>query len=772
MKPYGIAKFLWLCCLLASAVFLVWRFAQGPAFDSNLLALLPNDERDPASEIASQQFLEQGNRKILFLLGHPQPGQSQQAARRFAQQLSTSPYFPNLKIERSESMDDFYDLYFPYRYGLTADRLMEELKTPNGLDPLIQQNRTWLSTPMGMMVNPDWQSDPMGFFPRLLMNFPKTLSHVQWNDGLLTLTVQDKTYTLIEATLQRTPFQLKDQKEILAAIDSARHAVKREFPDLDFRFTGMLRFAAATAQTLSSEISIVGTLSLLLVAGLVLWMFRSWLALALCLFPIFAGCLVAMALGLAIYPKLNLLTLGFGTSLIGVCEDYGIHLLVKHQNSRQSPFYTLRKLHPALMQGAGTTILGFLGLALPNFPGLRQMALFATFGVLGALATVYLVLPGFLKVSHEPVQPKLYTWIQNLRLPALSAKRIFLVVFPLLLCMAVGITKIKFDDNLKLLQKTPQHLIDSQRAIQEDLGMFELGYYFWIKGTTPEEVLQKLEKTERQLENHPGAASSFSLAQFILSENTQVNRAQAVRSALKTQFDVIEQHYLNLFFDPQTIRQFRISLDTQNTAPLTMQNFLDHPATQGLRHFWFDDGAGHVFSPILLQGINDLDELEKMSDPAQGIFFVNQINHVSQIFKRFRVLSSKMVLLFYGFIFAWLAWRFGFRKGALVFLPALLSGVVTLGVLGFLGHPLHLFHLFSLLLVLGLGIDFAIFFAEENAFSPSTVMSVGVSALSTFFSFGLLAFCTTPVLQSMGLTVTIGLMTAVIFSPLACAKTI
>ena len=80
--------------------------------------------------------------------------------------------------------------------------------------------------------------------------------------------------------------------------------------------------------------------------------------------------------------------------------------------------------------------------------------------------------------------------------------------------------------------------------------------------------------------------------------------------------------------------------------------------------------------------------------------------------------------------------------------PAL---ALTLATLGLLHEPLNLFHVLSLLLVLGLGVDYAIILREGR--SHQAVLAVFLSMTTTLISFGLLGFSSVPFVRSIGITV-------------------
>jgi predicted exporter len=106
-------------------------------------------------------------------------------------------------------------------------------------------------------------------------------------------------------------------------------------------------------------------------------------------------------------------------------------------------------------------------------------------------------------------------------------------------------------------------------------------------------------------------------------------------------------------------------------------------------------------------------------------------------------------------------WRYGWRRAPRVLLPPLCGIGLTLAALGYLAHPLTLFHWMALMLVLGVGANYAVFLHEGEAHTahrPGAVYaSVLLSAITALLSFGLLALSSMPALREFGLTLLLGI---------------
>jgi predicted exporter len=74
----------------------------------------------------------------------------------------------------------------------------------------------------------------------------------------------------------------------------------------------------------------------------------------------------------------------------------------------------------------------------------------------------------------------------------------------------------------------------------------------------------------------------------------------------------------------------------------------------------------------------------------------------------------------------------------------------------------------ALVLVLSVGVDYSVFCSESrDERKPVTTLAIALAALSTIFSFGLLAFSRVTVVHAFGVTMLIGIVLAFLFAPAA-----
>jgi predicted exporter len=160
-----------------------------------------------------------------------------------------------------------------------------------------------------------------------------------------------------------------------------------------------------------------------------------------------------------------------------------------------------------------------------------------------------------------------------------------------------------------------------------------------------------------------------------------------------------------------------------------------------------------------------LPQLEHAAAGIDGAQWVDEVAGISSVLGRYRKYMSWVVLLSYIAVYGLLYPRYG-RATWRLLAPTVLASLVTLVLLGLLGQQLQLLHVLGLLLILGIGIDYSIFLHEPVLDDRTAWLAIGLSALTTLLSFGLLSLSQTPALQAFGLTMLIGTATEWILLPL------
>jgi len=159
--------------------------------------------------------------------------------------------------------------------------------------------------------------------------------------------------------------------------------------------------------------------------------------------------------------------------------------------------------------------------------------------------------------------------------------------------------------------------------------------------------------------------------------------------------------------------------------------------------------------------------LERLADGLEGVHLVDTVGTYSSLFRQYREQAIILALLSYILVSVLLFWRYGASGAVAIMAAPFGAALVSLGALGLVGSPFSLFNIMALLLVLGIGVDYGIFFREAGAHSATTLLAVILSALTTLLAFGLLAFSGTAAIHAFGITIFIGITIALLISPFA-----
>jgi predicted exporter len=501
--------------------------------------------------------------------------------------------------------------------------------------------------------------------------------------------------------------------------------------------------------------------------------FRSIKPIGLILLSIAIGCLGALSVCSLVFEKIHLITLVFGASLIGVAQDYGIYFLCQRfsANSEIDPWQLLRRILPALILALVTTVIGYMGLALTPFPGLRQMAVFSITGLIFGWLTVALWFPPLAREHDGKALPLVERCAVGLMgWPHIRRNRAtYSSLAALAILAAIGWFRLGAQDDVRSLHNPPKKLLDDQVKISELLDLPTAAQFFLLRGATPEILLEREETLKTRLDplvERNLLTGYHAISNWVPSAQRQTSRRLLVEKALLSDDGALPALAKQIGED----RHWVAAIGTRFLAPaepLTVDEFLKAPASEPWRHLWLGKSADGYASVIALSGVGKagLAALLQAADGLQGVQWVDKVGEISSVLAKYRYAMSWALLLSYLAVYGLLYPRYALA-GWRALGPTALASIATLAILAIMGKGIELFHILALMLLLGIGVDYGIFFQEQGrADDGAAWLSVALSALSTLLSFGLLALSKTPALQAFGLTMALGIITVCLIVP-------
>ncbi|PQV52125.1 MMPL family transporter [Paraburkholderia sp. BL21I4N1] len=782
----------WLLLALVATLYCGWRFTGPSPLQTNLLALLPATEADPVAEQAVDTLASALGDRTVFLVTSKDDAHAKAAARQLGGSLRQSRAFGSVTAELPPfDLSQIGALYMPYRFGLLTPGDRAALAAPRQStlhDALAQR----IYSPLQSGLTTPLADDPFGWLEHWLNGLPLATSNLELEDNLLVSHRGDATSVLIVATLPGSAYETRTQHAVLAALAQGEQQLKQSFPDVSVARTGAVFYAESARSASEHEVHLIGVASLCGIALLMMWVFRSPRLLLLGFVSTALGIVCALAVTMLVFGKLHLLTLVFGASLIGEAVDYSIQYFVVYlgAGSDWDARRGARAVRPALTVALTTSLLGYAILMWVPFPALKQIACFAMAGITTAFASVLWLLPALLTRPPKRSPRRLFAgaargltvWHRTI-----GGRRAWLVASLLLIVAIPGWLRLTSDDDIHLLIQRDPSLVAQEDKVRDAIGVDNSAQFFVVRGETPELVLQRAEALGTKLDALNGTANKVgnyqSVAQFVPSAKQQnddhallaqhvFNDPAALRATLmQAGFkDEVADAWLAAFAKPQ--------------APLTVNTWLAAPWSQPYRHLWLGevDPATKAYAAVVIpQGVTLRNEpaLIATAQSLPGVVFVDKAASVSKLFGAYRVdsgwwLGGALVLVLILLVVRYapkearLADRL--RGGIAVTLPVLLAVGVTLAAFGYARVPLNLFNWLALMLVLGVGANYAVFLREgclrANADLGAVWTGVLLSSATTLLSFGMLGMSAMPALKSFGATLSLGILVSVLLAPI------
>ncbi len=759
-------------CILAFALFTIFtRFNVS----TDIGIFLP--EPETRFEKLLHHQLDNGASTGIILLafsGLPSTGLAE-FNQAFTDKLRASETFDKITNGASESSDEVLSFLEMYRYLLTRNNLTEQFSIP-GLKSALNARLDELYSSAAVLEKRFLRKDPTGEILDLLENWQGRVSRHKKPEelhGVWFSADHQRTLVLIEVGADIT--QMENQEAVVEEIRSTLDAVKP--PGLNVIMAGPTVFAVESAQNIRDDIKNLSMMAILLVVLFISAAYRSIRMVVLTILPLVIGVIVATASVLLFYEQIHDITLVFGITLAGVAVDYPIHLLTSGlSRNLKDERNKLQKVWRTLRLGVFSTIIAYAAFLLSGFGGLQQLGTFTIVGLVTAALFSRWVLPFI--ADHRGPPSGLSGVHGRLKTLGRSAARFRLVVVTML---GVSAAVLLFHENpvLHLNVDSLSPIKDQRRAegkmLREDIGFWYGGSMLMMTAMDKEDVLRMSENLEPGLDDliEAGVLEGFDMAShFLPSQQRQSMRKEQLKEVDSIRKNLTEAladfPFQENVFDP-AIEDIR-ALDRLET--LDIASLEDTPIGKKLDPLLFDfeDGAAGV---ILLHGVRDEAAIERFADEYGEVDYMRLRSASTALVAKSvnRVALSMIACITIIYISLSLGFK-SLTRPLKIMVPTFSAALTVAAILVFSGHPLSIFHLISLLLVVGLGLDYALFFnrlPENDDEWDTTFKSIWVCGITTMLVFGVLSLSWTPPLEAIGLTVGIGTFISIVFAAMWAA---
>jgi predicted exporter len=776
----------------------------------------------PRSPTATQRLLvdqlREGIASRLILIGIEGADAAERARVSVAmgRRLRTDPQFVAINNGEPVGVERDRELLFSHRY-LLSEAVKPERFTAAGLREAIQGTLDLLASPVGLLAKSLLPRDPTGEMLQIIDQLgtarqPPTVDGA-WasRDGKRALMVvqtraagsdtdgQERAVEAVRRAFDEAVEGMRgaaatgggagsagDGETASASVDSPgtrdgeRHAGGALPVSLEMSGPGV--FSVAARGTIKQQVTRLSILSTLLIAVLLLCVYRSPLALVLGLIPVASGALAGIAAVALGFGAVHGITLGFGVTLIGESVDYSIYLFIQSQHRASV-------LWPIIRLGVLTSIVGFASLLPSAFPGLAQLGLFSISGLVAAALVTRYVLPNLLppQLRISDVTPLGTALGAGLR--RVKASRALLLVIPILAAVAFYIHRGSIW-NRELSALSPISAADQKldALLRTDIGAPDVSYLVVISGTSRESVLHAAEIVGPMLDElvDRGVISGFaSPARYLPSLEAQTAR----RSSLPDEPDLksnLAKALDGLPLKADRLEPFLHDVQAARQEPLLGRQDLEGTslATGADALLLNDAGRWSALLPLRAPTTVAIDVRRvhsAISKLALGMGVEAVVLDVKgEVDRLYSSYLSEGVRLsgagFAGIVVLLLLALHSVTRVVRVVAPLALAVAAVAACLVLLGQQLTLLHLIGMLLIVAVGSNYALFFdrrssAPRAGSTPLTLASLLIANATTVLGFGVLGFSSVPVLAALGSTVAPGAFLALVFSAFLARNT-
>ncbi|MEA5124957.1 MMPL family transporter [Xanthomonas floridensis] len=753
-RRIGLAL-LWLALLAVAGLWL----SETLKVTGDLRKFMPAP-RTPAQKLLIEELGEgPGSRLLLMALSNSDPVILAEQSQQVQKALSAQPdLFELVGNGGNAGLEAIPERLLPYRY-LLSDSFDTTRLDASTLEAALQARVQDLGSPAAALVEPLLPRDPtlevLHLAETLQPAAAPQLRNEVWFD-------RAGSSALLVAQTRAAGFDPTGQQLAYDAVQAA-FAKVTQGSTTRLTLTGPGAFAVEITARTQGESQWIGTLDTVGLVLLLLIAYRSWKIPVLGVLPLASAGLAGLAAVALLFDGVHGITIAFGFTLIGVVQDYPIHLF-SHQRPGLDPRDNARHLWPTLATGVVSTCIAYVTFLFSGVDGLRQLAVFTIAGLATAAVSTRWLLPALIDpAARDYADSRLLAtlWRGIARLPR---PRISLAVMAVIGIAVIAFAPGQFWQNdLSKLTPVPPKALAQDTHLRQELGAPDVRYVLAVPAPSDEAALQASEQLRPRLDAlvREGALTGYDMAaRYLPSARTQQARQAALPDAAQARA-MTEQAVATTPLRSDAFAPFLQDLDTaKHAAPLRPKDLAGSPLATSVGGLLLGRGDRST-ALVSLTGLRDpavLAAAVRGSD-AQLLDLKDASESLVAAY-RGRVLGALVLAALLLAVTVAIALRSP-RRIVRVLLPMALTTVLILAILRGTGVELNLFHLIALILAAGLGLDYALFFdhaGDDHADQLRTLHALIVCSLMTLLVFALLAASSIPVLRAIGSTVALGVL--------------
>lgn len=738
--------------------------------DADLFNMLPKPELGKALEAADEKLTEVTAQNVFILVSNPDFGKAKEVAENVYNQLNGSNRFKSVSLyQDTSSFGQIVEYINKYKCNLLDSETIDLLNSEGGPESFAQEALSKAYGAFTVTSLENLESDPFMLAEHDILDFldklQKSGTKMSLKDEVLASNVDGRWYVMVRGVLSKEGAALASKENAVLQI----HQVCDPLEDGETRFiySGTPFHSYKSSSNATKEISTISTISMAVVLIILLLIFKRPSPILFSIGSILWCSLMAIIGTLAIFGKMHILTLVFGTSLIGSCIDYSLHYFINWKgNLACHKGYQVRNhLIKGLTLSVFSTIICYFILCFTPFNLLKQMSVFSMIGIISSFLTVICIYP-FIKVPQDKRDIKLLKMFETPKW--YNRKIVGRTVITLMFVFSIGTLiicrkNVKIENDLsRLYKKEGREMTDEIEASK--VLQYSPSGWFIISGSTVEETLQNEEKVTAALKkmNEGKEKGGFvSITSYIPSIEMQKKSRKAVEKLLP----LAAEQYEALGYDSSYAKKLAEDFKAGENDFIEIGKNVPEYLESAVSSAWLGEIEGKYYSVVLPVSVLDYDGYKALAD-GENIFFISKIRSMNADLDRLSDMILKLFVVVYIVLFIILKRFYSLKQTAKIVSVPLLIVLCTSAIFALFGIYFEFFSITGMILVFGLGLDYVIYMIEnekrkdevQNArLEPFAIL---LSFITSAVSFGALALSKFVPVHMIGLSIFIGLTTA------------
>ena len=361
--------------------------------DADFNNMMPENSRNKAARISDKNITTSSGQSLFVLVGHEDFARAKALSEVVYGEFTKYPSkFKEVSLYSDyEDAAEVEEFVHKWRFNILSEKTRDDIGTEEKARAFAADGLSRVYGGFTLSSLDKIGEDPFLLDDRNLSDYLSAVADsgtaMRPKDGVLANFYDGKWYVLVRT-------ELTDEGALLASKKSAVPLIYKiclplETDGVHFAFYGVSFHSHKSSSSALSEASAISAVSLTIVAVMLLLSFRSVIPIIGSLFSIAVSMGIAFCLTHAIFGRMHITTILFGTSLIGSSIDYSLHYFInwKGRPDLDSAEKIRRHLFSGLALSLVSTEICYGLLVFAPFEMLKQMSTLSFTGILSSFLT-------------------------------------------------------------------------------------------------------------------------------------------------------------------------------------------------------------------------------------------------------------------------------------------------------------------------------------------------------------------------------------------------